>query len=238
MSNPNTFELLGDRAPTPCDISEAHGVAMAFMEQGTTVTPLPFRQPELLPTELRIRVTNAGLCHSDVLSVNGGWSPNMPFPMVPGHEIIGVVEKIGSAVTGYSEGDRVGFGVFRSCCSDCSYCAQGEDNCCPKKQLTYGPHFGGYATSFQAKASHFIKLPDSFPGQAAPAFCAGLTVYDPLAEYVKPGMKVAIGGIGGLGHLAIKFASKMGVDVTVLSTTPSKEDEARSYGAHHFANIR
>jgi uncharacterized zinc-type alcohol dehydrogenase-like protein len=238
MSNLNTFEVLGDRAPIPCSIEEAQGVAMAFMDPGTTLTPLPFKHPPLLSTELRIRVTHSGLCHSDIFFSNQSWFKGGCYPMVTGHEITGVVEKVGSAVVGYSEGDRVGFGCNRDCCNTCNECVLGFDNTCSKKVLTYNPHFGGYATSFQARADFFFKLPDAIPGEAAPLFCAGLTVFAPLTDYTRAGMKVGVVGIGGLGHLGLKFASKMGLEVTAISTSASKEAEARSYGAHHFLNLK
>lgn len=104
--------------------------------------------------------------------------------------------------------------------------------------MTFNPHFGGYATSFQANASHFYHLRDDFPGQAAPLFCAGMTVFPPLLRHVRAGMKVGIVGIGGLGHLGIKFAHAMGAEVTAISTSATKEDEAREFGAHHFLNVR
>jgi D-arabinose 1-dehydrogenase-like Zn-dependent alcohol dehydrogenase len=241
MSVVNTYQMLGDRAPTPCNIQDADAVAMAFMEPGTTVTPLPFKHPPLLPKELRIRVTHSGLCHSDILIAEGSWAKSgVPAfaPLVPGHEIIGVVEQVGSAVMAFREGDRVGFGVYRDCCDTCIQCVQGHENNCASTVLTYPPFFGGYATSFQARADFFYHIPHTLPGEAAPLFCAGLTVFAPLSEFVRSGMKVGVVGIGGLGHLGLKIASRMGFDVTAISTSPSKEAEARSYGASHFLNLK
>jgi len=236
----NPYEVLGDRAPIPVDISEADGVAMAALVPGTTLTPLPFKQPEVLSNELRIRVTHAGMCHSDVNETDLRWREAHYFPLVPGHEIVGVVEKKGEGVENFRIGERVGFGVFRGCCSSCSeciYCKTGDDNSCPERKLTYGPQFGGYATSFQAPASYFFHLPEEFPGLSAPMFCAGATVYEPLKIYAKPGHKVGVIGIGGLGHLGIQFANKMGCDVTAISTSDSKRDEARELGASAFINM-
>ena len=237
----NTYEELGNRAPVPCSIEEADGVAWAMTEPGTAMTQLPFKHPPLLENEVRIKVTHAGLCHSDVFVATCGWHDNVAFPCVPGHEIVGIVEKVGDRVTEFKQGERVGFGVFRDCCENCAGCEQcrvGKDNCCPELQLTYDPHFGGYATSFQGKAKYFFHMPENVPGEAAPLFCAGLTTYAPLKRNVLPGMKVAVIGIGGLGHLAIQFANKMGCEVTAISTSPSKEEEARSFGAHHFLNSK
>ncbi|CAG9327734.1 unnamed protein product [Blepharisma stoltei] len=237
----NTYETLGDRAPKPCAIGDAHGVAMAFTEPGTTVTPFPFQHPELLDNEIRIHVTHAGLCHSDIFVSTLGWGENVNFPLVPGHEIVGVVEKVGERVSRFHVGDRVGFGVWRECCEQyesCRECRNGFDNLCPKAKLTYDPYFGGYATSFQAHASHFYKISDDFPGQAAPLFCAGLTVFSPLNTHMRAGMKVGVVGVGGLGHLGLKFARAMGAEVTAISTNPHKIEEAKSFGAHHFLNSR
>ena len=224
MSIINTFEALGDRAPIPCDISEADAVAMAFMEPGLTLTPLPFKHSPLLPNEIWIRVTHAGLCHSDIFNADLSWSKIGYYPLVTGHEVVGIVEKVGSAVAG--------------CCDICNSCQQAYDNSCFNIKLTYKPYFGGYATGFQTRADFFYHLRDNMPGEAAPLFCAGLTVYAPLKEYVIAGMKVGVIGIRGLGHLGLKIASKMGCEVTAISTSASKEAEARSYGAQHFLNLK
>lgn len=233
----STFEILGDRAPVPCDIGDADGVAMAFMERGTTVTPLPFRHPSLLDNQVRIRVSHAGLCQSDMLKAQCLWGPDTIYPLVPGHEIVGTVEKIGEKVTNVQVGDRVGFGVFKDCCRTCYECRTGEDNLCTQLEYTYCPDFGGYSTSFQSTGDFFFKIDDSFPGQFAPLFCAGATVYSPIKKFVKPSMKVGVVGIGGLGHVALMFANKFGCDVTAISTSASKESESKAMGAHHFLNI-
>mmetsp|Transcript_701 Transcript_701/g.1340 ORF Transcript_701/g.1340 Transcript_701/m.1340 type:complete len:377 (+) Transcript_701:463-1593(+) len=236
----NTYEVLGTRAPIPCDISRAHGVAMAAMVPGTTLTPLPFRHPELLGHELRIRVTHSGMCHTDPNTTDCKWFDAGYFPCVPGHEIVGVVEKKGESVENFRIGQKVGFGCFRDCCrncADCDVCREGDDNICPGRILTYSPHFGGFATSFQAPAKWFHKLADEFPGTSAPLFCAGATVFEPLKLYTKPTSRVGVIGIGGLGHLGIQFAAKMGLDVTALSTSDSKKDEALGFGATHFVNM-
>jgi len=234
----DTYQELGDRAPVPCSRDDADAVAMAVMEPGTTLTPLPFKHPPLLDDEVRMKITHSGQCHTDVFIGSCSWSDGVAFPCVPGHEMIGVVEKVGEKVSNFKEGDRVGFGTLRDCCDNCAHCRIGRDNCCNKLVTTYDPHFGGYATGFQAKAKFFFHLPENIPGEAAPLFCAGITTYAPLKRNVLPGMKVAIVGIGGLGHLGIQFANKMGCEVTAISTSPSKEEEARSFGAHHFLNSK
>ena len=232
-----SYERMGDRAPTPCDIGDAHGVAQAFMQPPElTVTPLPFRHPELLDNEVRIRVVNSGLCHSDVMTATNSWGP-IAGPFVAGHEFIGIVEKVGQKVTKLQEGDRVGVGAFSGCCNDCENCGRcrvGRDIECLQKVPTYNPWFGGNATSWQGRAKFVHKVPDSIPSEAAPLFCAGATVFSPLFDTIRPGDKVGIGGIGGLGHLGLQFASKLGCEVTAFSRTPDKEAEARSFGADHF----
>ena len=234
-----SFQALGDRAPIPCDIGDADGVAMAFMEKGTTVTPLPFRQPPLLDHQLRIRVTHAGLCHSDLFASTEQWQAHGMFPLVTGHEIVGIVEKVGQKVTKFHEGDKVGFGVFAGCCSSCYFCNTGADNLCAEMSFTYLPSFGGYATSFQNDAAFFFKLHEEFQGALnAPLFCAGATTYSPIKRFARPGMKVGIVGIGGLGHMGIQYAKAFGCEVYAISTTAAKEEEARKLGAHHFIHSR
>ena len=233
-----TFVKLGERAPVPCQIGDADAVAMAFMEKGTTVTPLPFRHPPLLDKEVRIKVTHSGMCHTDLFHSTEQWYAHGNFPLVPGHEIVGIVEKVGEKVTKVQVGDKVGYGCFRDCCDSCSLCKKGHENYCSKFKFTYNPYFGGYATSFQSRGDFFFKLEDSFNGESAPLFCAGITTYNPLIKYARPGMKVGIVGIGGLGHLGLQYANKMGCEVTAISTSPNKEEEAKGFGAHHFINSK
>jgi D-arabinose 1-dehydrogenase-like Zn-dependent alcohol dehydrogenase len=235
----NPYEALGAQAPVPCDISEAHGVAMAVMSPGTVLTPLPFRQPELQPHEIRIRVTHCGMCHTDGSYAAMKWANIGYFPLVPGHEIVGIVDKKGEGVEGFRIGEKVGFGCYRECCqtcAECPYCSVGDDNSCPLRKTTYPPTFGGYATSFQASSAWFFHLPEEFSGLSAPLFCAGATVYEPLKLHTSPGKKVGIMGIGGLGHIGIQIASKMGCDVVAISTSDSKRGEAMELGAHSFLN--
>jgi D-arabinose 1-dehydrogenase-like Zn-dependent alcohol dehydrogenase len=233
-----TYAVLGDRAPVPCDVGDADGVAMAFMQKGTKVDPLPFRHPPLLDKEIRIRVTNAGLCHSDILTSTEGWGAHGNFPLVTGHEIVGIVEKLGEKVTKFQQGDRVGFGCFSGACDNCRLCHTGFDNLCDKRSLTYNPAFGGYSTSFQNNSEFFFKLYDEFPGESAPLFCAGATTFAPLLRHARPGTKVGIVGIGGLGHMGIKYANKFGCEVTAISSTASKRQEALDLGAHKFINSK
>ena len=231
---PSAYDLLGDRAPTPCSIGDAHGVAMAFMKPPELkVTKLPFRHPPLLDHEVRIRVVTSGLCHSDVMAANHSWMP-VPGPLVAGHEFIGIVQLVGEKVTKVQEGDRVGVGPQGDSCATCVHCKGGQENYCLTRSFVYPPSFGGNATSWQGNARFVFKIPDALPSEAAPLLCAGITVFAPLFKYAQTGSRIGVTGVGGLGHLAIKYASKLGCEVTALSRTAAKEAEARQFGATRF----
>lgn len=233
----SSYEILGDRACTPCDKQDAHGVAIIANCQGLETMLQPFRHPSLLDNEIRIKVTHSGLCQSDTIMLNNGWGFTA-FPFVGGHEVLGVVTHVGEKVTKFQVGDRVGHGPQRECCENCFNCLTGNNNLCPSSAFTVGLHYGGWATSFQSKANSFVRVSEKVPGTAAPLFCAGLTAYSPLSRDLVPGMKVGVVGIGGLGHLGIMIANKMGCEVTAISTSADKEPEARELGAHHFLNSR
>lgn len=233
----DTYTVLGDRAPTPCDIGDAHGVAMVVNEPVCNLTSTPFRHPPLLDNEVRVDVQSCGLCSGDVGFATQAHGPFSVYPMVIGHELFGVVSTVGEKVSKWEVGDRVGLGFWRGRCLSCEFCLSAKDNLCPKRQMTIMPNWGGLATSFQAKESDFVRVPDQLPITAAPLTCAGATVYHALAENARPGMSVGVVGIGGLGHLAIQYAKVMGCEVTAFSSTFNKEEEARNFGAHHFVNL-
>ncbi|HEY0095917.1 MAG TPA: NAD(P)-dependent alcohol dehydrogenase, partial [Archangium sp.] len=168
------------------------------------------------------------------------------FPMVPGHEIVGRVSKVGSAVTRFKVGDAVGVGCFVDSCRTCGSCRKGEEQYCAEGMVsTYNarerdgvtPTFGGYSTHITVEEGYVLRIPESLPlDRAAPLLCAGITTYSPLRHYgVKAGDKVAVVGLGGLGHMGVKLAKTMGAEVTVLSTSPSKRNDALALGATHFA---
>ena len=190
----------------------------------------------LKDSEIEIRVTHNGLCHTDIHMRDNDWGVSK-FPLVAGHEVVGVVTEVGKAVTTLQKGDRVGLGWIRNSCRICYHCLQGEENVCKQgfKGLIVGNH-GGFSDRVRSTADFAYKIPDALDSaSAAPLLCAGITVYTPLRTYIKyPGMKVGIVGIGGLGHLAIKFARAMGAEVTVLSSSADKATEAKEFGAHHF----
>jgi len=214
--------------------SQADAIAYAFLDKNT-MKKLPFKFPELEVDEIRAKVTYSGLCFTDHHYVSGESFP-CKFPFCPGHEIVGVITHLGSAVKDFSIGDKVGFGTHRDYCGKCEMCQKGHDQLCQNKSIdlyTYGDkHFGGYATSIQHPAKCFFKLPEELPeSKIPPLFCAGITVYNPLVKYSKAGQEVAVLGIGGLGHLAVKYAKALGYKVTAFTSSLDKEKFIKELGA-------
>jgi uncharacterized zinc-type alcohol dehydrogenase-like protein len=193
--------------------------------------------------EVLISILYTGICHSDIHAARGEWS-QVRYPLVVGHEIVGVVESIGAAVTRHSVGDVVGVGCFVDSCRECVNCLAGEEQYCLKGSTsTYNsigsdalPTAGGYSTSIVVDENYVLKIPDGLtPQAAAPLLCAGITMYAPLRQWeTGPGTRVAVVGMGGLGHLGVKMAVAMGAEVTVLSQSGPKEEDARRLGAEHF----
>ena len=185
--------------------------------------------PPLGPKEILIKITHSGLCATDVICMSWG--------VALGHEGVGIVEKIGDAVTHFKIGDRAGGGYHRNSCGHCRYCLTGNDIWCYER-VTYAESdhdngtFGDY---YIGTETYLHKIPDTLSSEdAAPLQCAGATVYKALVDVVKPAKRVGIIGIGGLGHLAIQFAAKLGAEVVVFSTSAGKEEEARTFGASEF----
>ncbi|WIB15527.1 NAD(P)-dependent alcohol dehydrogenase [Curtobacterium sp. MCPF17_050] len=195
------------------------------------------------PSDVRIDIAYSGICHSDINTVRGAWGP-INYPLVPGHEIVGTVAEIGSDVTLHKVGDRVGVGCMVNSCRECANCLAGQQNYCLNgATYTYGSvdrdgstTQGGYATEIVVVEDFVVRVPENIPfDAAAPLLCAGVTTYAPLAHWnAGPGKKVAIVGMGGLGHLAVKIAHAMGAEVTVLSQTLSKKDDGIRLGADHY----
>ncbi|MGW1889614.1 NAD(P)-dependent alcohol dehydrogenase [Streptomyces sp. NPDC002004] len=193
--------------------------------------------------DIMIDIKFAGICHSDIHQARDGWGEGI-FPMVPGHEIAGVVTEVGPGVTRYAVGDRVGVGCFVDSCRECEYCKQGLEQYCLKgATMTYNgldkngdPTYGGYSTHVVVDENYAVRIPDSLPlDQAAPLLCAGITLYSPLRHWnAGPGKKVAIVGLGGLGHMGVKIAHAMGAEVTVLSQTLRKQEDGLKLGADHY----
>jgi alcohol dehydrogenase (NADP+) len=195
------------------------------------------------PRDVLIKIAYAGICHSDIHTARGEWGEAI-FPLVPGHEIAGVVEEIGSGVDRYAVGDRVGVGCMVDSCRECENCLAGEEQYCLKGFIgTYNaigrdgrPTEGGYSTHIVVDQDFVLGIPEGVGlDQAAPLLCAGITLYSPLKHWgAGPGKNVAIVGLGGLGHMGVKIAHALGAEVTVLSQTLSKQADGMSLGADHF----
>lgn len=206
----------------------------------TTITR---REPG--PTEVFFEVAYAGICHSDIHTAKGEWGPTT-YPLVPGHELAGIVTEVGSAVNKVQIGDRVGVGCFVDSCRACENCRAGQEQFCtgPGRTIwTYGargrdglPTAGGYSQGITVEQDYLIRLPDSIPFEAvAPLLCAGITLYSPLKRWgAGPGKRVAIVGMGGLGHVGVQIAAKLGAEVTVISQSLAKEADGLRFGATHY----
>ncbi|WP_044378496.1 NAD(P)-dependent alcohol dehydrogenase [Streptomyces noursei] len=207
-------------------------------------TTVPRR--ELGAHDILIDIKFAGICHSDIHTVRAEWGDGGNFPIVPGHEIAGVVSAAGSEVTRYQVGDRVGVGCFVDSCRTCDNCRAGLEQYCTGELGTVNTYndtdrngeatYGGYATHVVVDENYALRIPDALPlDAAAPLLCAGITLYSPLAHWqAGPGKKVAVVGLGGLGHMGVKIAHAMGAEVTVLSQSLRKKDDGLRLGADHY----
>ncbi|MFF4317369.1 NAD(P)-dependent alcohol dehydrogenase [Streptomyces sp. NPDC001568] len=204
----------------------------------TTVPRRPVGEHDVL-----IDIKYAGICHSDIHQANDGWGEGI-FPMVPGHEIAGIVTEIGAGVTKFAVGDRVGVGCFVDSCRECEYCLRGQEQYCVKGMTgTYNaldkkgePTYGGYSTHIVVDENYTLRIPDGVElDVAAPLLCAGITLYSPLRHWqAGPGKKIAIVGLGGLGHMGVKIAAALGAEVTVLSQSLRKKEDGLKLGAAHY----
>ncbi|MGW5493281.1 NAD(P)-dependent alcohol dehydrogenase [Streptomyces olivaceoviridis] len=193
--------------------------------------------------DVLIDIKFAGICHSDIHQAREGWGEAI-FPMVPGHEIAGVVAEVGPGVTRFQVGDRVGVGCMVDSCRECENCLRGEEQYCLNGMIgTYNavgkdgePTYGGYSEKIVVDENYVLRIPDGLSlDVAAPLLCAGITTYSPLSHWnAGPGKKVAIVGLGGLGHMAVKIAHAMGAEVTVLSQSLRKKDDGLKLGADHY----
>jgi uncharacterized zinc-type alcohol dehydrogenase-like protein len=205
----------------------------AHARRGALV-PFVYEPSPLGPHDVEIRVSHCGICHSDVHLVDGDWGMGS-YPMVPGHEIVGTVAALGPEVRHLQAGQRVGVGWQRGACLACELCGAGEENLCPRNEATCVDHYGGFADRIRVDGRFAFPVPEALASEsAAPLLCGGATVYSPLRRWARPSTKVGVVGIGGLGHLAVQFARAMGCEVTAISSSPDKEPEARSFGAHRF----
>ena len=217
--------------------------AYAAPSADAPLEPTTITRREVGPHDVLIEIAYAGICHSDIHTVNGDWGPQ-PYPLVPGHEIVGTVAEIGPEVTGHAVGDRVGVGCMVNSCGQCTNCRNGDEQYCAEGMVpTYGGADrdgtitqGGYSTHVVVDAGFVLSVPESLDLAAvAPLLCAGITTYSPLRRWgVGPGRKVAVVGLGGLGHLAVKIAAAMGAEVTVLSQSLKKKEDGLRLGAEHY----
>src|SRR5262245_8792007 len=191
--------------------------------------------PEPGPGSVRVRIEASGICHSDVLTKEGMW-PGIQYPRVPGHEVAGVIDVLGSGVVGLKEGDRVGVGWNGGYCGRCDYCRRGDFFACVKSQVTGINYDGGYADYMVAHQSAVALMPEDLsPIEAAPLMCAGLTTFNALRNSgARPGDLVAIHGLGGLGHLGVQYSQKMGFRTVGIARGKEKEELARRLGASEY----
>ena len=191
------------------------------------------------PGQVRIRVEACGVCHSDVLTVEGA-DPNIRYPRVPGHEVVGKIDALGEGVSLWKVGQRVGVGFLAGYCGHCTPCREGDFVNCQNQPVSGVASDGGYAEVMIADAHALAAVPDALaPTEAAPLLCAGLTTYNAIRNApARTGDLVAIQGIGGLGHLGVQFANRMGFRVAALGTGADKEELARTLGAHHYIDTK
>jgi len=216
----------------------------AAQDATSPLGPFTFERREPGPKDVLLEIAYCGICHSDIHSVRNEWG-GATYPLVPGHEIVGKVTKVGSQVSHFKVGDYAGVGCFVDSCRECKNCKDGfEQFCDGHAAFTYNsterdmktPTYGGYSSQIVVDENYTLKVsPKLSLERVAPLLCAGITTYSPLKHWgVSKGQQVGVVGLGGLGHMAVKIAAAMGAEVTVFSTSPAKEADAVKLGAHHF----
>ena len=220
-----------------------HVNAYAAPEAGAPLAPTTIERRDVGTNDVHIDIQCAGICHSDIHTVRGDSGPK-PYPLVPGHEIVGLVTEVGAEVSRHQVGDRVGVGCMVNSCGTCTNCANGNEQYCLEGMVgTYcgtdrdgTTTQGGYSTHVVVDADYVLSVPEGIDGaEAAPLLCAGITTYAPLRKWnAGPGTKVAVVGLGGLGHMAVKIAHAMGAGVTVLSQSLKKQEDGLRLGADHY----
>jgi uncharacterized zinc-type alcohol dehydrogenase-like protein len=211
--------------------------AYAAIGVGQALQSYEYIPKELGSLEIEIAISHCGICHSDLHLIKNDWSVSL-YPLVPGHEIIGTVARIGSAVGNLRVGQRVGVGWFAGACFECEMCRLGEENLCAAAQATCVGREGGYATRVRVDFRFAFLIPDSLPSEyAAPLLCAGITVFAPLHRHgLNKATRLGVVGIGGLGHLALQYGHTMGCHVTAFSSSAAKAEEAKRLGADEFVD--
>lgn len=213
--------------------------AYAATTKGSALKPFEFNPGPLRPEQVEIAVEYCGICHSDLSMLDNEWGMSA-YPFVPGHEVAGRVIAAGPQVKGLKVGQRVGLGWFAESCMSCASCMSGNHNLCGSAEQTIVGRHGGFADRVRAHWSWAIPLPDALDSvSAGPLFCGGITVFNPIViNNVKPTDRVGVIGIGGLGHMALRFLNKWGCEVTAFTSSESKHAEALTLGAHHVVNSR
>jgi alcohol/geraniol dehydrogenase (NADP+) len=209
--------------------------AYAVAKKGARLEPFQYEPGDLGPHDIEISISHCGICRSDLAMITDEWHWTQ-YPFVPGHEIIGRVERKGSEILNLEVGQRVGVGWQRSACLQCETCIAGDDNLCPQSTATIIGHHGGFANRIITDGRFAFPIPDALSSaETAPLLCGGITVFSPLIlNHVLPTMRTAVVGIGGLGHMAIQFFAAWGCEVVAISSSPDKEREAKRLGAHSF----
>lgn len=213
--------------------------AYAVLDAGGKLEPFEYDPGELKKSDVEIDVENCGICHSDLSMIDNAWQFTQ-YPLVPGHEVIGTVSKIGDDVTNLKVGQKVGLGWHSGYCMTCPSCLSGDHNMCANQEGTIVGRHGGFADKVRAHAVSVIPLPDGLDIESAgPLFCGGITVFNPMLQFnIKPTDKVGVIGIGGLGHMALMFLHAWGCEVTAFTSSESKKAEAIKMGAHRTINSR
>lgn len=213
--------------------------AYAAMQAGEELQAYSFDAGPLAPHQVEIKVDYCGLCHSDLSVLNNDWR-NSVYPVVAGHEIIGTVLQLGSQARGLTIGQRVGLGWSAESCQHCDMCIDGQQQMCGQKQNTIVNHAGGFADKVRASWEWVIPLPDDLDAESAgPLLCGGITVFNPILEHDIQAMHhVAVIGIGGLGHIAIKLLKAWGCEITAFSSSPDKTEQLKQMGADHVIDSR
>jgi len=213
--------------------------AYAADKAGAELKPFEYEPGPLGREQVEIDVEYCGICHSDLSMLDNEWGITR-YPLVPGHEVVGTIGALGDGVQKLQVGQRVGLGWFSRSCMGCEWCMSGNHNLCLENESTIVGRHGGFADKVRAHQSWVIPLPEGMNiAKAGPLFCGGITVFNPIVQLdIKPTDRVGVIGIGGLGHMALRFLHAWGCDVTAFSSSPDKEAEARELGANHFVNSR
>jgi len=248
MTNKDTISSpqapVAARAPTPASVTRAY----AAQAPQARLAPFQIERRALRPRDVQFEILFCGVCHSDLHMARNEWGQTI-YPVVPGHEIVGRVTAVGDKVTKFRSGDLVGVGCLVDSCRECSNCRNGlQQYCTVGNVVTYSGRdringditYGGYSKQIVADEDFVLRISDTLPlAQVAPLLCAGITTYSPLRHWnVGKGHKLGVVGLGGLGHMAVKLGASFGAEVTMLSTSPEKEEDARRLGAHKFALTR